>query len=133
LQVSADIPLTRTTLFLDLCPEMISTCRRGMSKSFVKRFTNSSFASPSTGGAAMRIRSAPSTSPATPLRDARGCTRTGKVNPLSVVVNLITELQEDCFYGRCREDESDPEDDERESCEHAAELEDLQQRRQSLH
>jgi hypothetical protein len=81
----------------------------------------------------MRIRSDPSTSPATPLRDARGCILTGKVTPLSVEVNLITELQEDCFYSRSRENESDPEDDEREPCEHAAELEDLQQRRQSLH
>src|SRR5262249_51554133 len=66
------IPLIFTTLFLLVEPEMSETLARGRSKSFARKRINSSLASPSTGGAATQILIAPSSSPATPLFDARG-------------------------------------------------------------
>ena len=50
----------RTILFLELLPEIIVTALCGTLKLFDKNFISSRFAAPSTGGAATRIRSAPS-------------------------------------------------------------------------
>lgn len=59
---------------LPLCPLTIFTALRETLNVFAKILINSSFAAPSTGGAAIRTRKAPLCSPTTSLRDARGTT-----------------------------------------------------------
>ena len=70
--------MTRTCLSLEAWPLVIYTSRAATPRARASVRTNSSFAAPSTGGAATRTRRVPACSPATPLREARGTTRTVK-------------------------------------------------------
>src|SRR5688572_30448435 len=69
----------RMILSLEESPATISTLRLGTSKSFAKNLLHSSFALPSTGGAAILSFSAPAYSPAISVFEARGWARTLKV------------------------------------------------------
>ena len=80
---AAFAPRIRTVLLFELVPATISTAFRDNLNDFARTLTNSLFAAPATGGAAMRTRSAPSCSPTMPLDEARGTTRTAKVRPPS--------------------------------------------------
>ena len=82
-KVAASAPRTRTVLLFEFAPETISTAFCGNLKIFARVRTNSRFAAPATGGAAIRIRNAPSCSPTISLRDARGTMRTAKMRPRS--------------------------------------------------
>jgi hypothetical protein len=83
----------RIILFLELLPETNSTAARATFSFFARNLTSSRFAAPSTGGAATRIRSAPSCKPAISLREARGTTRTEKVTPVESSRYHATRLQ----------------------------------------
>src|SRR4029077_20271455 len=57
-------------------PETIVMFRRGRSRASERKAINASLATPSTGGAASRIKTAPPRMPSTRLRGDRGMTRT---------------------------------------------------------
>jgi hypothetical protein len=73
-------------LFFEFAPEVISIELRGTRSIRANVLISSSFAAPSTGGAAMRMRKRPSCSPAISLREARDTTRT-----LNVIVPSFSE------------------------------------------
>jgi hypothetical protein len=81
--------VTRKTFDLEAGPETISTFDRFTFSTLAKNRINSSFAAPSTGGAATRTFTAPSSSPAICVREARGTTRTPNITAPSFSVISI--------------------------------------------
>jgi hypothetical protein len=70
---AAVAPRTSTRLVRLRWPETILTAACGTFKQTARKWRSASLARPSTGGAARRMRSAPSRSPAASSREARGC------------------------------------------------------------
>ena len=68
-----------TSLLRPVAPRTMATSRRATPNSSARNATSAALASPSTGGDVSATLSAPSCSPSTALRDARGWTRTGTI------------------------------------------------------
>ena len=86
-------PATRTVFSFAACPPVIAIALRGTPNARAKRRTSSSLAAPSTGGAAIRTRNAPSCSPTSSLREARGTTLTLKISfPSLSVYSIISRI-----------------------------------------
>ena len=80
---SGESPSTATRLWRVRVPETMEMARRGTWSVFARYARSASFAASSTGAAAVRTTSAPSLTPAIPVRPARGITRTAMTAPRS--------------------------------------------------